>query len=56
MYFSLQSLNDHRESSEVEAIASPEAQPRHVLEHQSEAAPGENENSEVDTNGECGLL
>ena len=56
MFLSLQSLNDHRESSEMEANASPEAHSRHVLEHQSEAAIGENENSEVDTIGECGVL
>ena len=52
----MQSLNDHRESSEMEAKASQEAQSRHLLEHQPEAALGENENSEVDTNGKCGVL
>jgi len=45
-----ESLNDHRESSEMEAKASSEAQSRHILEHQPEAALGENETSEVDTN------
>ena len=56
LFFSMQSLNDHRESSEMEGKASSEAQSRHILEHQPEAALGENENSEVDTNGKCGVL
>ena len=46
----MQSLNDHRESSEMEAKASSEAQLRHLLENQPEAA------FEVDTNGKCGVL
>jgi len=47
-----ESLNDHRESPEMEANARVKVQSKQLVEHQSEALPvGEHENSEVDIGG-----
>ena len=51
----MQSLNDHRESPEMEANARVKVQSRESVEHQSEALPvGEHENSKVDIGGSVG--